>query len=725
MMLDFNDAKLQQEFEDAARSASKSTHDHAHDARIAWPWPGQGLQPNCELISQHLYALFPPEFVHRFPDAEIEVVYGPPGNLSNSRWFNAFNLRIITDFVEVRNACGDNIYVGAALRQGPMPDKGRGKTENFLAASCCWIEYDDDGDAERVDVILKDKKLKPEFVITTGTTPWLRQHIYFRIKDGIGDPIKLKAANRALRDLLRTDDVTDAIRVMRLAGCVNTPDKNKRERGYVPEVVTVQVAQVQQEYAIDELIALCRPAGASTKKQGLDFNDAGSRQSPRDDDELFALLEASHVTGKWHNSMRDAIASMVGRGWNDDAIRFCCAAYCEGGKDDHDLDPLIDGARQKWSRPDIGDPGSNRASNSAATGAGKLTYFGEFDTSANKRPILKGLMYKGEISSLIGPPKSLKSALITEIIVHCAECKDWRGHRAKERVGVVIFALERADLYRRRLEAYRLRDRLEKLPIAVKGGVIDLLDFKCVQSIVTDVREAERHMGCDVGIIVIDTYSKGIAAGGGDENSAKDQNRVAANLRRVLDLIDVHIATVGHTGKDQSRGERGSNARLGDVDVQIQIIVNGKVKTAKVTDANDQPDRVIARFESELFELGRDDDGDPKTVAIISSEATEPSNPAAPKRRLNAAQSRAMELLTRCINDLGRPAPPTEEYPRIIRVVSLQEWHTMCERCGLSSAEKKTDRDKAFRRAKDDLQTLNRIACLDGLVWLVRNFNDS
>jgi hypothetical protein len=80
-----------------------------------------------------------------------------------------------------------------------------------------------------------------------------------------------------------------------------------------------------------------------------------------------------------------------------------------------------------------------------------------------------------------------------------------------------------------------------------------------------------------------------------------------------------------------------------------------------------------------------------------------------------------MELLTRCINEQGRPAPASREYPKHTRVVSLEEWRIMCERGSLSSAKKEDDRDRAFRRAKDDLQTANRIACLDGLVWLVRD----
>lgn len=284
-----------------------------------------------------------------------------------------------------------------------------------------------------------------------------------------------------------------------------------------------------------------------------------------------------------------------------DAIRIprAIADACKDGIDDRDIGPLID---KRWlelieqKQAAERETAPAKAQTTSAGVALKLTYFGEFGEKAKKRPILKGFINKGENSALIGPPKSLKSGLMTEVALHCAAGKDWRGHSASEPCGVVIFALERADLYRRRLDAYQLRDGLAvNLPIAVAGTVIDLLNPKCADVIAATVREAEKKFGCAVGLIVLDTFSKGIAAGGGDENSAKDQNRVAANLRRVQALIDVHIACVGHTGKDETRGARGSNAHLGDIDLMIQIS-GDKIKTAKITAANDQPERVLAQF---------------------------------------------------------------------------------------------------------------------------------
>jgi hypothetical protein len=321
------------------------------------------LKPNVEDINAHLHALFSPGFVHGFPDAQIEVVYGPPGVFTDSRWFPAFNLKAIVDFVEVRNANGDNVYIGAALRKGP--EQGRARTENFLAASCAWAEFDGAGDAERIDEIIKEHRLEPVFIITTGTTPCLRGHLYFGIKGGITDAVMLKEINGRLRDLFGSDDVTDAIRIMRLGGCINYPTAKKRERGYVAELATAKIAQQPREYSIEELIAL-RPTQLQQNNRS-DFSSTLRQSSlgfkfAKSDDDIWNLLQKSRTPGHWHNSIRDAIATMVGRGWSDVAIRFSCAPYCVIGKDDPDLDKLIDGARNKWDKPNPDDDNSGSTS---------------------------------------------------------------------------------------------------------------------------------------------------------------------------------------------------------------------------------------------------------------------------------------------------------------------------------------------------------------------------
>ena len=96
-----------------------------------------------------------------------------------------------------------------------------------------------------------------------------------------------------------------------------------------------------------------------------------------------------------------------------------------------------------------------------------------------------------------------------------------------------------------------------------------------------------------------------------------------ANMQRVKNNTGVHVALIGHTGKDESRGARGSNALLGDVDVMVTI-GGDEIKTATVTKANDAPEGELFSFKSEIHEFGADEDGDPVTVNIVSAEEVSP-----------------------------------------------------------------------------------------------------
>ena len=276
------------------------------------------------------------------------------------------------------------------------------------------------------------------------------------------------------------------------------------------------------------------------------------------------------------------------------------------------------------------------------------------------------------------------------------------------RMPPILFEIKDGKLAVREAQATRAN-----LPIAVAGKAIDLLSPACVDIIVETIRAAEAHYGCAVGLIIIDTFNKGVAMGGGDENAAKDQNITAANLQQVQDRTDVHIALIGHTGKDESRGARGSNAHLGDVDMMVQISVAEGVRTAAITKINDGVEGVLTRFRVVPVTLGHDEDGDAITTAIVSDEVP------LGRAGLNKTQQRAMALLEAALSEDGEPAPTTAKYPKGVRVVAVERWCDHCFMGGLSPAGTKDSAKRTFRRAVKDLIALRRIDVWDERVWIV------
>jgi len=230
--------------------------------------------------------------------------------------------------------------------------------------------------------------------------------------------------------------------------------------------------------------------------------------------------------------------------------------------------------------------------------------------------LIKGIFARAESSAWVAPPKAMKSALLAEAAICVAAGLDWHGYRNKGAYGVVYFALERADLVRRRILAHVTRLGIPYPPIAI---VSELVDPRNAKRIVETINEAGAAMGIPIGLCIFDTFAKLIAAAGLNENDAAAQGIVFASLQRVKNQTGVHPAIIGHTGKEVTRGMRGSNASLGDVDVMVEI--SGEdVRTATVTRANDAPEGPLFSFKSEVHEFGTDEDGDPITVNIVSGE---------------------------------------------------------------------------------------------------------
>jgi len=279
--------------------------------------------------------------------------------------------------------------------------------------------------------------------------------------------------------------------------------------------------------------------------------------------------------------------------------------------------------------------------------------------------LIKGVFAAGESSAWVAPPGGMKSALLADASVCAAYGHDWHGFRNKGATGVVYFALERADLVRRRILAHVARLNLPPPPIVVVG---DMVDPRNAKRIAATIHEAEEALGVPIGLAIFDTFAKLIAAAGGNENDAKDQGMVFANLQRVKNVTGVHLAIIGHTGKDVSRGMRGSNAALGDVDLMVEIS-GDIVRTATVTKANDAPEGPLFSFKSEVHEFGTDEDGDAITVNIVGSETVTET---AVKRSEPKLTGQNQKLLFRILHDAGAAG------------LALDEWNSRAREAGVT-----------------------------------------
>ncbi|SFJ53244.1 AAA family ATPase [Bradyrhizobium sp. Gha] len=323
--------------------------------------PITGLTPNITDICAHLYAIAPPARPRGYSQtACIEIAYGKEPNQAQN--FSVFEIEYAAEFAAARNENGDNVWVGANIRDWRRdPPQARSTVDEFGSSDYVWFDFDDPGDAERVDSILKQSNIRLSFVVTTGTIPHLRMHGYIRVDD-IRDAAHQKQINSALQRLLSTDPlVIDSGRVMRLAGTIAYPDKDKRERGYVSEVTTFHKFDEPPTYRAEQLLKLLGDNVGAQKPDHLqplasgdlnvyerhaaDLLHADGRLTENDIRELLQKHEGGKGKG-WHNDMLAVTWELIIRGYDPFGIRLIVQSACKHGFDDRDIGPLVD---KKWA----------------------------------------------------------------------------------------------------------------------------------------------------------------------------------------------------------------------------------------------------------------------------------------------------------------------------------------------------------------------------------------
>jgi hypothetical protein len=359
----------------------------------------------------------------------------------------------------------------------------------------------------------------------------------------------------------------------------------------------------------------------------------------------------------------------------------------------------------------------NKPHRASGNGAWPFEAAKDFRTDFNRNWIIKGILAPGEVSNWVGPPGAGKSSLVGDLALHVTASRDWRGHLSKKTGSIVYFALERSDLVKRRFNAQAAQYGLDpkKLHFHVVDAPIDMMGDYCVNRFVATIRAVEEACGVSVIMIVIDTSSKAIAHGGGSENEARDKNIMRANGRKVMSIIkDLHVALVGHVGKNIELGERGSNAGLGDDDVQI--LLNKTVAT--VIKRNDGPDGLLTNYRLISVEVGIDEDGEEISIAIVDPDDSPQLVPDDDK--IKGQPGLALRFLIECVNEHGTPPPARLNLPRsVTRVVLFTQWEEHCQMRGLAKGSARTSAQTAFSRASDKLLSMNAIAITEDWVWIV------
>lgn len=203
----------------------------------------------------------------------------------------------------------------------------------------------------------------------------------------------------------------------------------------------------------------------------------------------------------------------------------------------------------------------------------------EQDNDPDPNWIIKDLISERSTVLLYGPTQSYKSFISLEIALSVAMGRDTFGGQTL--AGKVFYsALEGSAHLKKARRAWRLGRQI--------GGRISnfYLGLAPLVGIPDEVTEYGNEIAKRCGnekprLIIIDTLGKSMA--GLNENDAQDAGRFIRFCDSLVESFGCTVIAIHHTGKDQSRGARGSSAFHAGFDTVIQIDAQRTTKAVSVT----------------------------------------------------------------------------------------------------------------------------------------------
>lgn len=531
------------------------------------------IEPNRDAIKAHLTELFNPA-QWDYPEGLIEICHGP-SSPDRAAYFACTDRGIAeaAEFAANRNREGQNLYVGVNPRKKLTNLKDRASDSDVEIAFFHFADLDRE---EAVAKARGDLPVKPNMIVMTGTVPNNRPHLYWRLEEPTMNMAAWTERQRGIAQSLDGDAVINPSRIMRLAGTVNYPTQKKLERGYRMEVTTLKTRFANDRpFVSPELITQAYPQRQFDKVSDTHLNGQTTLSAMSRGTRVADLINACRAGDNWHNHMVRLVAHLAGTGRADAEILGLAAGITLSGYTvDQTLREMIQalrGARQRWNLPEPEETvEQEEASREPADSIFSLLDMDELEALPPPTWLIEELIADHGLSIVYGDPGAGKSFIVLDMALRLACGMDWHGTNASQ-CGVLYIAGEGARGLGKRVKGWRREHALEGVdaPFLLLPIAVQLLDPKERAKLCRTIDAAKARAGFPIGLVIIDTVSRAIA--GQDENGQEAMSLFVGACGEIQVHTGGAVIGVHHSGKDSSRGMRGSTVLLGGCDASLKI----------------------------------------------------------------------------------------------------------------------------------------------------------
>ena len=315
-------------------------------------------------------------------------------------------------------------------------------------------------------------------------------------------------------------------------------------------------------------------------------------------------------------------------------------------------------------------PAANRIDERAI--APHVTFVPASELLENPKPLhwlVRGILLKGTMNTLIGAPNSFKSNLALDISACVATGKDWHG-RAVAGGAVFFLAGEGNHGIARRLKAWSIAyDReLTGIPLFVSTGAVGLTSPLSAAALALEVKRLQVLSGHKPELVVIDTLARNF--GTGDENSTSDMSAFVANLDcHIREQFRCAVLIVHHTGHADSNRGRGSGALFAATDSEAVCLRSENTVTVTSRKMKDAPEFGTMGFRIRIVELPWTGENGEAETSFVLEQLGEPPR----KSALGVNQRAALAKLNQLYDEHRQHRVDTGHDPAGARVL-IDTW---------------------------------------------------
>ena len=233
--------------------------------------------------------------------------------------------------------------------------------------------------------------------------------------------------------------------------------------------------------------------------------------------------------------------------------------------------------------------------------------------------VMKNHLPDQTLCSIYGPSGSYKSFLAVSWACHIATGVNWAGNKVNQ--GAVVYIVGEGGIgVSRRVKAWENIYQKEAANLWLVNRPVFPVRRSEISTLVELVKYIEDMSHFPVRLIIFDTLAR--CFGGKDENDARDMGAFIEGCDSLKNRTSATVLVVHHSGKDESKGARGSSSFRAALDVEFNVKREAEeqalvLSCTKMKDAEEPKSNAYELQKSELFV---DTDGESvSSLAVIDS----------------------------------------------------------------------------------------------------------